>query len=209
MIREDLFHKKNCYESKFASTLANEINDCHIYFDLHSCSANSPAHALPANDEESIKLSSLLPVDFVIKNLVHTTTGTASTIDWAHSKNKTSLCVECGQHNDPKTVENAKNVIKTIVSLKTGTLDSNDLCDNSPVILNCEENEKVREGFKFIRNIEAFEQVPFGEIIATDDIVGNIYSKYKPVTYIVMPTKNPVLGEEAWFYAKLSNNLHY
>lgn len=207
MIRRDLF-SKGAYESERARVIAREINECDVLLDLHSCSANAPAHALPAHTPESIKLASLLPVGYVIKYLVHTTSGQATTIDWARSKNKTSLCVECGQHDDRQTVENAKNVIKTVIGLETGTLNSSDITHPSPTILNSKENEKVRKGFKFVRNVEAFEMVPFGEVIATDDVVGEICSKYETGTYIVMPTKKPVFGEEAWFYAQLSENLY-
>lgn len=206
MIRRDLF-SKGAYESERARVIAREINECDILLDLHSCSANSPAHALPAHTPESIKLASLLPVGYVIKYLVHTTSGQATTIDWACSKNKTSLCVECGQHDDRQTVENAKNVIRTIIGLQAGNIVESDLTHTPPVILNSKENEKVRKGFKFVKNVEAFEHVPFGEMIATDDVVGEMYSKYETGTYIVMPTKKPVFGEEAWFYAQLSEDL--
>lgn len=146
--------------------------------------------------------NSRLPVAYVIKNLVHTTEGQATTVDWAVNHNKIGLCVECGQHDKRETVENAKAVIRTMVNAEYVTVTE---ATSKPVILHSTENEKVRKGFKFTRKIKAFDCIPFGETIAQDDIVGEIKGKYKKGTYVVMPTSRPVLGEEAFFYAKLSS----
>ena len=196
MIRKDLFGQ-GAYESERARVVAHEINKCDVLLDLHSCSAKSPAHALPASTKESIELASLLPVGYVIKKLVHTTSGQATTIDWAHKKHKIGLCVECGQHDERQTIENAKNVIKTTIELQTGRLLPKDITHPPPVILESYENETVRKGFQFVRKVKAFEKVPFGEVIAVDDIVGEIKSKYESGTYIVMPTRKPVFGEDS------------
>ena len=206
MIRRDLFNK-GAYECERARVISHEINQCDVILDIHSCSATSPAHALPATSKESIELASLLPVGYVIKYLVHTTSGQATTIDWAHAKHKKGLCVECGQHDDRQTVENAKNIIKTLIGLEIGTMVPSDLNHPAPVILESDENVKVRKGFKFVRKVHAFDCVPFGEPIAVDDVEGEMCSKYEKGTYIVMPTKKPVLGEEAWFHARLAEKL--
>ena len=144
-----------------------------------------------------------LPVGYVVKELVHTTQGKATTIDWAVKHNKMGICVECGQHDERQTVENAKLSIKRMIELMAGLEPSFEI--TPPIILNCFENEPVRKGFKFMKEVKAFEFIDHGEIIARDDVVGNIVSKYKTGTYIVMPTKKPVLGEEAFFYAERSD----
>ena len=136
----------------------------------------------------------------MIKHLVHTTQGQATTVDWAINKQKVGICVECGQHDDPQTIENARNVIITLLDIVCGCKIQLDF--PPPVILESMENEPVRKGFKFVKPVIAFERVPYGEVIAVDDVVGEIKSKYTGGTYIVMPTKKPVFGEEAWFYAK-------
>lgn len=203
MIREDLF-KKQAYEAERARVVAQAIDRCDILLDLHSCSAKAPAHALPMDDFQSIELASHLPVAYVIKYLAHTTKGRATTLDWAQKKNKIGVCVECGQHSERETIENAKNCIKTFIALHCALEHKLDTF-KPPVVLNSRENEPVRKGFRFTRRVRAFEKVPFGEVIATD-ITGDIVSKYPEGTYIVMPTRNPVLGEEAFFYAEISRS---
>lgn len=203
MIRED-FWTQNYYESERSRVVAQAIDQCDILLDLHSCSAVAPAHALPCDDDESIQLASLLPVGYVIKYLAHTTPGKATTLDWVKKKNKIGVCVECGQHEERQTIDNAKNCIITFVNYHAGRKIH---LPNPPIILNSRENETVRKGFKFVRKVSAFEHVPFGETIAVDQVVGPIKSKYTGGTYIVMPTRKPVLGEEAFFYAERDNKL--
>lgn len=200
MIREDLF-KLEAYEAERARVVSQAIDNCDVLLDLHSCSAKAPAHALPMDNFESIELASKMPVGFVIKYLAHTTKGKATTLDWAKKKGKIGICVECGQHRDKETIRRAKQCIQTLIELESHQRVKHKA--PKPIILTSRENEPVRKQFKFVRNIKAFERVPFGEIIATD-ILGPIKSKYSGGTYIVMPTRNPVLGEEAFFYAKES-----
>lgn len=200
MMRKDLFHKKS-YEAERARVVAAAIKRCTVYMDLHSCSAHAPAHALPMNTNESVRLASQLPVGFVIRNLAHTTKGNATTLDYALSLGKTAaVCVECGQHTERQTIDNAKACIRTLLEIYQ---DRPPVLAEPPVILMCSENEPVRQQFQFTRPVQAFEKVPEGEEIARD-ITGPIYSKYEGGTYIVMPTHNPVLGEEAFFYAQES-----
>jgi len=200
MMRKDLFEKKS-YEAERARVVASAINKCDVYLDLHSCSAHSPAHALPMNTMESVQIASRLPVGFVIRNLAHTTKGNATTLDYALSRGKkAAVCVECGQHAERQTIDNAKACIRTLVEIYRGQTPH---LAQPPVILMSTENEPVRQQFKFTRPVDAFDLVPCGEEIARD-ITGPIHSKYEGGTYIVMPTRNPVLGEEAFFYAEAS-----
>ena len=205
MVREDLFNNST-YEGERAYVVAQAINQCDVMMDLHSTSAPSPAHALPMDDFESIQLASRMPVSYVIKHLAHTTPGKATTLDWAKRKGKIGFGVECGQHDEKETVENAKNCIRALICL-ISKRDMRGFGFRQPVILNCYENETVRKGFKFIRNFSAFERVPYGVVIAVDEVVGPISSKFPDGTYLVMPTKKPIIGEEAFYYAERDNCL--
>lgn len=147
-----------------------------------------------------------MPVSYVIKHLAHTTPGKATTLDWAKRKGKIGFGVECGQHDEKETVENAKNCIRALICL-ISKRDMRGFGFRQPVILNCYENETVRKGFKFIRNFSAFERVPYGVVIAVDEVVGPISSKFPDGTYLVMPTKKPIIGEEAFYYAERDNCL--
>ena len=56
-VRKDLF-KKAAYENERARVISSEIDKCDILLDIHSCSATSPAHALPGDNHDSISIAS-------------------------------------------------------------------------------------------------------------------------------------------------------
>ena len=200
MMREDLFEGES-YEAERARVLGQAIARCDILLDLHSCSARSPAHALPMDGEKSTSLARKMPVAFVIQHLAHTTKGRATTVDYAQRLGgKVALCVECGQHTDRSSIDTAKKCIQKLIEITTKGEEAASVWEEAPIVLSSVENEPVRKKFRFCRQVKAFDFVPFGEVIA-EDIEGPIVSKYPKGTYIVMPTRNPVLGEEAFFYA--------
>ena len=67
--------------------------------------------------------------------------------------------------------------------------------------LRCTESVVVNPSFRFASDaIVAFRRVSKGDIIAFDDKhVSGICCPYDEA-YILMPTRAPVVGEEAWFY---------
>lgn len=144
-----------------------------------------------------------LPVGYVITSLVHTTTGKATTADWALKRNPEypAVSVECGHHDERDTVDHARNVIRTWLELECG-LPFSIKKFKPPILLDSRENEPVRKGFRFVVPVNAFECVPYQHVIAEDEVVGPIKSPYPKGTFIVMPTKKPVLGEEAFYYAE-------
>lgn len=202
LMRKDLFDLPPHPEVKRAQQIARAIDRSDIYLDLHSCSAPAPAHALPMDTAESIHLASDMPVGFVVQHLAHTTQSQGTTIDYALRKGlRQAVCVECGQHDERETIDNAKACIQAVIDRARADVVSQP--EHRPVILMSTESEPVREQFRFSRPIQAFDCVPYGEEIARD-IQGPILSPYKEGTYIVMPTHLPVVGEEAFFYAKLT-----
>lgn len=192
----DQFNRKDIQECSRAGLVADMIMKSDIYLDLHSTSAQTPSFALPANNLQSELLASGLPVDYVVKKLIHTTAGRCTTIDWALEHRKTAVAVECGQHDHRSTREKASDVIRSVV-LRTGTRQH-------PSILESTENVIVRSGFRFVREFQAFSFVRHNEIVARDD-TGEIRCPYPNGAYIIMPTAIPVNGEEAWFWGTESH----
>jgi len=182
------------YEVGLVQKLANEIEECDEYIDIHSTSAGSLPFALPAADPESEKLATSFAVDFVIQKLVKSVQGTS--IGWAQILKKKAICFECGQHTDVKTIEVAKRVIKRFVTDRIEETAKN--------VLQCESNQVIRKGFHFVRTPPvAFERVSCNEVLAEDDEVGKIKCTASAGAYIIMPTANPILGEEAWFWGEV------
>ena len=187
------------WESKRATVIADAIKNCHVYLDLHSCSAATPPFALPCKNNKSERLAQELPVTYVIKGLAHTTPGRGTSLDWAYFHGKTAVTVECGEHNSPDSVRTAKHVIHAFI-----TGQYRQLVPPSH-IMECNRAEVVRPHFSFHRHVEAFEHVPFNELLAHDER-GEIRCPYADGAYIVMPAALPVLGEEAWFWGVATAN---
>jgi len=182
---------KQCYELSRISVLAEAVEDCDEYIDIHSTSAKSHAFALPALDSKSEEFARSFCAEFVIEKLVKSVPGTS--IGWASTLNKKAVCFECGQHEDRESVEMAKGIIKRFL---TGHVT-----EQAKAVLLCEENERVRKGFKYNHGHapRAFKKVEFNDVIAEDDEVGEIRCQNPEGSYIIMPTASPIIGEEGEF----------
>jgi len=223
VMSEEIFAQESTYERKLAKRLAQAIKKADVYLDIHSTSSDSVPFALPAKNKKSETLALSLPCQFSIKNLAHLTNPKATSMEWAFLHNKTAVCVECGQHNNPKSVEVAKEVIKTTILsqctlilakqapqeedielVTTRTCCSIDQTfqassESHLTELDCESCTIVRKGFQFLRKVSAFETVPYGEAIARDE-QGIVSCPYKEGAVVIMPTALPILGEEAFFW---------
>lgn len=186
----DIFYQQN-YEMSRLRDIAKEIEECDEYLDIHSTSAPTPPFAIPADNKNSRHFAAkYLPVDFVIEELATVLKGT--TVGWAGKFNKTGVCVECGSHKERKSVEGAKLAIKQFISGIAYV--------PAKKILSCREYQTLHKGFKYHGTPpSAFEEVEYGHIIADDDL-GQISCPYPDGAFIIMPTANPILGEEAWFW---------
>jgi len=187
---------KKHYELTQVQQVADEIAECDEYIDIHSTSAKSYPFALPALDAESEKFAESFGVDFVIEKLVKSVHGTS--IGWATALNKKAVCFECGQHEDRCTVEVAKKIIRRFI---TGSVK-----ETAKAVLTCGSNEVIRKGFKYVKGRgppRAFEKVAHNELLAIDEEVGEIRCSNPKGSFIIMPTANPILGEEAWFWGEL------
>jgi len=185
------------YEVGLVQNLADEISDCDEYIDIHSTSSKSCPFALPARDSESEKFACSFAVDFVIEKLVKSVKGTS--IGWANVLHKKAICFECGQHQDINTVEVAKKIIRTFVT-ENGE-------GKTKAVLTCETNQVIRKGFHYVRDPpRAFDKVTCNEILAQDEEGGDIKCTCSSGAYIIMPTANPILGEEAWFWGELKES---
>jgi len=185
------------YEVGLVQKLADAISDCDEYIDIHSTSASSQPFALPAGDIESEKMATSFCIDFVIEKLVKSVQGTS--IGWANVLGKKAICFECGQHQERATIEVAKKVIKRFVSdTIEGTAKS---------VLTCDTNQVIRKGFRYTSCApHAFEKVTCNQLLAIDDEVGEIRCKSSSGAFIIMPTANPILGEEAWFWGEVKES---
>jgi len=170
--------------------IAQEIKKADYLLDLHSTSASTVPFAIVSPKPQAEEIAKQFPVGFILHNVVTVIVGT--TLDYAHELDKVGICVECGQHTERSSVETAKKTIRCFV---TGT------SDGSPKeVLFVDRSEILRTGFKFSRVAKAFDRVNYNELVACDNVVGEIRCPYKEGAFLIMPIANPVLGEEAWLW---------
>lgn len=169
------------------------MEHCDAYLDLHSTSSLSPPFAI-VSSEESEEMAKVLPVEFVLHNVTQVITGTS--IDHAIRLDKPGICVECGQHKLRQSIEVAKETIQRFI---TGPTKETSSCKH---VLHVDKSVILRKGFQFLKHPKAFDWVAHNELIATDDVNGEIRCPYPMGAYLIMPVSNPVEGEEAWLWGQ-------
>jgi len=91
-----------------------------------------------------------------------------------------------------------KKIIKTFIT------ENGEGTTRACSVLTCDTNQVIRKGFHYVRDPpKAFEKVTCNEILAHDEEAGDIKCTCSSGAYIIMPTANPILGEEAWFWGEL------
>jgi len=181
---------QDSYEYSRLMELAPEIKQCDEYLDLHSTSASTVPFAIITNIR-SEEIAKKFPVKFILHNVVKVIEGTS--VDYALELNKVGCCVECGQHCDRRAVEVAKASIRAFLSPKEADKSLKE-------VLYVDKAEILRKGFKFCLEAKAFEKIQYDELVATDEIVGELRCPYKEGAFLVMPNGKPVEGEEAWLW---------
>jgi len=190
------FIANELYEVTRLEEIANEIEQCDEYLDLHSTSAPSFPFAIVTPEIKSEIIAKSFPVKFILHNIVNVIVGT--TLEHAHNNGKVGICVECGQHNERTSVEVAKKTIKSFVSkVEVDTTLSKE-------VLFVDKAEILHKGFKFVVDAKAFDKIKYNELIATDDVVGEMRCPYEQGAFLIMPIANPVEGEEAWLWGHCS-----
>jgi len=183
----------------------NELNRLHFItkaiewadfvLDIHSTSANTPSFVLCPSDPDSEKYAASFPVEYVIKDLSNLVYGT--TIEWAKTKLKTGICVECGQHTSPHSVDVAMNCIKRFLTDRIHNPAKN--------IISCHKKQMIKKGFHFLKKVCAFQKVHYKEVLGEDDC-GPICCPFPNGAIVIMPNIHPIFGEEAWFWGVSSKD---
>eukprot|EP01118_Nematostelium_gracile_P010237 TRINITY_DN350_c0_g1_i1.p1 TRINITY_DN350_c0_g1~~TRINITY_DN350_c0_g1_i1.p1 ORF type:complete len:331 (+),score=75.79 TRINITY_DN350_c0_g1_i1:89-994(+) len=186
---------KDLYELSRLDEVAEQIKRADHLLDLHTTSAPTKPFAIVSPRPKSEEVAKHFPIGFVLHNVVTVINGT--TLDYAEILEKeVAVCVECGQHKERSSIDCAKRTIQCFVM---------GYCDKSPKeVLFVDRSEILRTGFRFSRSAKAFDRIQYNELIACDNVVGEIRCPYKEGAYLIMPIANPVLGEEAWLWGHSS-----
>eukprot|EP00931_Biecheleriopsis_adriatica_P069977 TRINITY_DN43787_c0_g1_i1.p1 TRINITY_DN43787_c0_g1~~TRINITY_DN43787_c0_g1_i1.p1 ORF type:complete len:327 (-),score=77.41 TRINITY_DN43787_c0_g1_i1:183-1121(-) len=184
------------YEETLTPSLAAAIERSTWYLDIHSTSAPTACFCIPTN-KESIRVSEVLPADYVLADILSSLAGT--TLHWAQRDlEKVAVCVECGQHAERSSVDHARQAVVHFLAEAAGKR-SNDRIPKH--ILSCKQKQDVRPGFCYPEGWtpSAFQHVEHGQLLAHDE-EGDIRCPFPGGAHLVMPTALPIVGEEAWWW---------
>ena len=193
------------YEQKLANVLCDLINRSDVLLDLHSSGAKGPpALFLDFLTKANMNLAKSTGINLAIvgwpklykndKRLI-----SEDTTNYAHSKNKDCILVECGQHKDP----NAPNVAAKVISR---ILQYYGMISKKPIFAKSKKLEMIEMTDLFIKeneNDSFSRQWKHLEIIQRGDVIGKRQSGKliiaKDNCVMILPKYNPLVGKE-WFY---------
>eukprot|EP00884_Botryococcus_braunii_P001819 jgi/Botrbrau1/11638/Bobra.0209s0028.1 len=187
------------YEHTLIGRLLMAIRDCDEFLDVHSTSATTPPFAFHMGSLEAASYAASFPVAYTLEDSSEGSRGTGVAYAALVGVQR-AVVVECGQHDDPRSVEVAKGVIRRFL---TGhRVGPDDLVGGRPPVpLRIEDGAYVRKGFRWaMPRVEAFQRVEHGQLIAVDEEEGELLCPFPEGALLVMPTQLPVVGEEAWLW---------
>ena len=185
-----------CYEKNLIKLVADEIDRCDVYLDLHSTSAPSPPFALATGPCSSVM--SKLPVRFILHGILDQLQGTS--LHWSgRNPARQGAVVECGQHSSSEAIQVAEESIRVWL----GMAKSITTPERKPHRLSCVHRVPLRAGFQWAdvqKPAQAFDWIPFDTLLGSDDEVGDIRCPFQPGAYVIMPTAQYIIGEEVCFW---------
>lgn len=181
----------NDYERDRAVLVETFIKSADFVLDIHSTSSPSPSHAIPCENKDSEHLAQKLCTNYMVTKIAHLTVEGGTTMDFAKTQNTCAVTVECGQHDEVSAVDTAINCIRKFLQ------GCEEQCKDQ---LECKGSIEVKEGFSFNKPYSGFDFIKYNEKVAQDSS-GDIVCPFPQGAFIVMPNRNPVVGEEAFYWA--------
>lgn len=217
------------YELHRARLITESIRHADFVLDIHSCSSDVGSFALPSSLDLSECLAENLPVKYVVESLVHACLDGGTTLDAALWNDVPGVCVECGQHTHKDVGKCSTNVgmigqshqLSNLFSLwcnlmkvsRAAAVISSFLIllqedgafatpsSTKPITMICTNVERVSAGFEWLKEFPEFHFVAEEEPVFRDAERGVVKCPVEGGAFIVMPTAQPVIGEEALFWA--------
>lgn len=197
----DLPRERWSPEHERAHALKPVLEDVDALLDLHSASWPTPSFALINDVPASADLARRLGFDFV----THGWAGPGLlmdrvTIGIMQRLERPGLSVECGQHGDPATVEEAYLVALRYLRAMRALDGEAELGD--PMFLRVTEIiHRPSEGFRFTRPIRGLDQLEAGEVFAADRIAE---LRVREPCYVLLPNDSVPVGRDMVFLARPS-----
>jgi len=148
-------------EEQIAYDISNYMADCDYLLDLHSSSEDTPPFAIVSEDtEEHYKLASVMGLG---KYVVLGKVIEGSSLE--KKGNELRIAVECGQHTEETTKENAKEIAMNLL-IGLGIVKGEDK-KTKPEKYQITGKIDIRDKENFVpnQNLKSFKEIKKGEII--------------------------------------------
>lgn len=189
-------------EEHVANELTALIDDCDVFLDIHSTeSPGEPSVFVDFPTAENKAFSGALGMPHAILGwpslYEQSTLESFDTTAYAHSKGKTGLLIECGQHTDLKSAQVAHNAIYRTLSY-FGLIPIRPINTAPPQEITM-THLFIREGVedKLAYNWQHLQEIGQGEVIAIRETGEKIIAERDVV--MILPKANKPVGTE-WFY---------
>lgn len=197
----DLPRERWSPEHERALQLRDVLEDVDCLLDLHSASWPTPPFALINDVPGSADLARRMGFDFVTHGwagpgllMDRVTIGIMQRLD------RPGLSVECGQHGEQKTVDEAFRCTRRYLQA-AGVLEG-EAEPGDPMFLRVTEIiHRPSEGFRFTRPIRGLDQLEAGEVFASDRIAE---LRVREPCYVLLPNDSVPVGRDMVFLARPS-----
>lgn len=193
-----------CHEEFLAQELLPFLEKATHVVDLHSMTAATlPMVFVDYDEYENMRLAQTTGVNFCVKgwaDVFSADEASSDTISYTHRHSGFGVTVECGQHEDTKSLQVARDVIARVLAEYTSLRS-----ERSTVWVKVEQTTirittvifKESEQDSFVKDFKNFDRVQKGEVVA--DRKGRGPLSAKEDGYVVLPNVSAKVGHE-WFY---------
>ncbi|MEQ8460565.1 MAG: succinylglutamate desuccinylase/aspartoacylase family protein [Sandaracinaceae bacterium] len=186
-------------EHERAHVLEPVLSDLDALLDLHSATSPTPPFAIINDLPAAAELARRLGFGFV----THGWGGPGLlmdkvTIGIMQRVGRPAVSVECGQHDDPETVESAWGCALAFLRA-CDSLDGEAPAGEPKFLGVVEIISRPSEGFRFTRPLNGLERIEAGEVIAADRIAE---LRVREACYVLMPNDGVPVGRDMVFLAR-------
>lgn len=192
-------------EEKIAPHIQDAITQHDFILDLHSFASGKDAFAFCDFDNNDFldAIIANLPIKYVMSGWtdLYEQISELDTIGFTKSQGKMGITIECGQHNDPSSLQVAyKSILSVLQSLNIIKVKTT-LDQRSPQKwINVDKIIRKKNGDRFLKNWENFDQVTDATIFGIDEQWIALQAPYDG--YIIMPNEEVEIGGEWCYFGK-------
>jgi len=171
VFREAKFYNskiKKTYEYKRAQYLKRFLNKAEVLLDIHS-TTNPGSKPFIICEKNANKITPYFPKSFMREVGGFSDIEPGATEDYMNFNDKIGITVECGQHNDPKSIEIAKATILSFLKIREHVIHKEKLTKNVRPVMKVQTLYLTKsDSFSLKKQFVDFSPIKKGTVIGTD-----------------------------------------